>query len=224
MSAPSAPKHIIPGPGWEALWQPEQYVHPLSVLLLATLSGLLLAYHPVHRMRSLTADDLEEKKTLVIYSSVGALIAIICTVAPSMAFVIFGIGGLLRFRTVMGESKSTGHAIMGTLLGLCWGLELQLVAVLATLYFWVMIYVMESRVVRELSIVGVDAEHLSRAAEAYRGAFLKAGCKVIGHSKNLKKAKLNFLLQVPRGFAADEANKAVEAIPSELRGNFDWPE
>jgi hypothetical protein len=215
---------MIPGPGWEALLEPEQYIHPLSVLLLATLSGLLLAYHPVYRMRSLTADDLEEKKTLVIYSSVGALIAIICTVAPSMAFVIFGIGGLLRFRTVMGESKSTGHAIMGTLLGLCWGLELQLVAVLATLYFWVMIYVIESQVVTELSITGVESEHLSRAADAYRSAFVKAGCKVIGYSRNMKKAKLNFLLKVPRGFAADEAQKTAETIPSELRGNFDWPE
>jgi hypothetical protein len=110
------------GPGWEEFGHPDRYVHAALVLLTATISGLILAFHPVQLGRPLTRDDIEQRKTVVFYSSVGALIAIICTVAPSMAFVIFGIGGLMRFRTNTGESKATGHTIMGTLIGLCWGL------------------------------------------------------------------------------------------------------
>ena len=220
----SALKHLVAGPGWSAFADPEQYLHALTVLVLATVSGLLLAYHPVHRSRSLTLDDLEQRKTLVIYSSVGALIAVICMVAPSMAFVIFGIGGLMRFRTVTGESKITGHTIMGTLIGLCWGLGLQLVAVIATVYFWIMIYVLESSVVKELTVVGIELADMPRAAEAYRSALTHAGCNVLGHSKSFKKAKLDFLLRTPKGFSSDDAAKTVEAIPEELRGTFDWSE
>jgi len=110
------------------------------ILVEATLSAILLAYHPIYRGRPKTMEDLELAKTLIIYSVAGALISIICTAAPSMAFVIFGIGGLMRFRTNLDSSKSTGHAIIGTLVGLCWGLGLELVAVLATVFFWAMIF------------------------------------------------------------------------------------
>ena len=212
------------GPGWHAFAEPEQYLHAALVLLTATLSGLVLAFHPVYRGRPISLVDLEQRKTLVLYSSVGALIAIICTIAPSMAFVIFGIGGLMRFRTNTGESKATGHTIMGTLIGLCWGLGLQLVAALTTLYFWVMIYLLEAVRIEQLVVAGVDQAHWGRAADAYREALGQAGCRVLGHSKNFKKGQITFTLRVPRTFTSDEVNRALSNIPSELRGPFDWPE
>jgi hypothetical protein len=217
-------EHLTTGPDWAAFLEPERYLHALLVLGLATLSGVILAHHPVQRRRPLTLAHLEQQKTLIVYSGVGALIAIICTVAPSMAFVIFGIGGLMRFRTNTGESKSTGHTIMGTLIGLCWGLGLQLVAVIATIYFWLLIYAMESRTVHELTVIGLDAATMPRATEAYRSAFTKAGCSVLGHSKSFKKQKLELLLRVPKSFTSDDAAKTVDTIPPELRGTFDWPE
>jgi hypothetical protein len=215
---------LTSGPGWEAFTDPQQYAHAALVLLLATLSGAVLAHHPTQRDKSLTRDDLDRQKTLIVYASVGALIAIICTVAPSMAFVIFGIGGLMRFRTNVGESKSTGHTIMGTLIGLCWGLGLQLVAVLATVYFWLMIFVLEARKVRELTVLDVALGDMGRVSDAYRAAFMKAGCEILGQSKSLKKAKLDFLVRVPKKFSSEDALKAIETIAPELRGTFDWSE
>jgi hypothetical protein len=210
------------GPGWDAFAHPEQYLHAALVLLTATLSGLVLAYHPVQWGRPITRDDVEQRKTVVFYSAVGALIAIICTIAPSMAFVIFGIGGLMRFRTNTGESKATGHTIMGTLVGLCWGLGLQLVAALATVYFWIMIYVLESVRVERLVVAGVDQAHWGRAADAYKSALVQAGCRVLSHSKGFKKSQLVFTLKVPRTFIAEDTERAFEALPSELRGGYDW--
>ncbi|MCU0662241.1 MAG: hypothetical protein MUC50_07935 [Myxococcota bacterium] len=125
---------VSPGPGWQAFADGASYLRYAVVMLAATLSGAVLAFHPAGRGRPESMEDVELRKTLIIYSVVGSLISIICTVAPSMAFVIFGIGGLLRFRTDLASSKSTGHAIMGTIVGLCWGLGLELVAVMATVY------------------------------------------------------------------------------------------
>lgn len=210
------------GPGWEAFAHPEQYLHAALVLLTATISGLVLAYHPVQWGRPITRDDVEQRKTVVFYSAVGALIAIICTVAPSMAFVIFGIGGLMRFRTNTGESKATGHTIMGTLVGLCWGLGMQLVAALATVYFWVMIYVLESVRVERLVVAGVDQAHWAQAVEAYKSVLTQAGCQVLSHSKGFKKSQLAFTVKVPRAFSADDTERAFDALPPELRGGYDW--
>jgi hypothetical protein len=212
------------GPGWEAFAHPDQYVHAAVVLMAATGSGLVLAYHPLHSARALTLDDIEQRKSLVLFSSVGALIAIVCTVTPQMAFVIFGIGGLMRFRTNTGESKTTGHTIIGTLIGLCWGLGLQLVAVLATVYFWLMIFVLEAARVERLTVSGVASADMPRAAEAYRQAMTQAGCRVLGHNRSFKKAQLSFVLRVPQRFSADDVSRAVATIEPELRGSFDWRE
>lgn len=223
MGKQSVLEHLTTGPGWEAFFVPEQYWHAALVFLAATASGAILAYHPVYRGRPLTLDILEQRKTIIIYSSVGALIAIICTAAPSMAFVIFGIGGLMRFRTNTGESTITGQTIMGTLIGLCWGLGLQLVAVLATVYFALMILVLESAPIKKVTI-GIDIPLMHRAAELYREALLKAGCRILAHSKSFKKSSMSYVVKLPRHFEPEDAIRAFSGIPEEFRGTLDWPE
>jgi hypothetical protein len=217
-------QEVSVGPGFDAFLDPEKYIEYCTILLAATASGALLAYHPVYRSRPSTMDSIELAKTLIIYTVVGALIAIICTVNPSMAFVIFGIGGLMRFRTQLGASKSTGHAIMGTLVGLCWGLGLEMVAVLATIYFWLMILFLERTIVMELSIGGVEIPDMSASTEAYRKAIVKGGGKVLSHSKNFKKKQMTFFIKMPGKRTTDKLVSEVERIEEPLRGTPDWPE
>lgn len=212
------------GPGWEAFKQPELIMEYVLILLAATVSGTVLALHPVYLGRPASMEAIELKKTLIIYTAVGALISIICTVNPSMAFVIFGIGGLMRFRTNLGDSKSTGHAIMGVLVGLCWGLGLEVVAVLATVYFWVMIFFLERATVVELTVGGVKIPEMGPSTDAYRKAITDAGGAVISASKNFKKVQMTFVFRLPRKVRLEKIISRVEALPEELRGTPDWPE
>ena len=212
------------GPGWNAFLSPEQYWQYGFVLVAATVSGVILAYHPVYRFRPSNMETIELAKTLIIYTVVGALISIICTVNPSMAFVIFGIGGLMRFRTQLGASKSTGHAIMGTLVGLCWGLGLQMVAVLATAYFWGMIFFLERHHVVQLEVGGVKVADMGHATEAYRAALYSAGCRVLSHSKKFKKLEMTFIFRMPKKVTMEQVIAEVEKIEERFRGTPDWPE
>ncbi len=212
------------GPGWEAFSDPQLYWQYSLILVAATLSGAALAFHPIYRGRPATMESIELRKTLIIYSTVGALIAIICTVNPSMAFVIFGIGGLMRFRTQLGASKSTGYAIMGTLVGLCWGLGLEMVAVVATIYFWLVIYFLERSSVIELTVGGVPIAEMGAATAAYKAAIHKTGCTVSAHSKNFKKVQMTFVVRVPRQTKIDAIVDEVNKLPEGLRGTPDWPE
>jgi hypothetical protein len=209
------------GPGWAAFADGELYLRFAVILLAATLSSVLLAYHPVYRRRAIALEDLELRKTLIIYGVVGALIAIICTASPSMAFVIFGIGGLMRFRTDVGASKHTGHTIMATLIGLCWGLGLELVATLATVFFWSMIFVLETAPPNELRVAGVELSEMNRAAEAYTEAIVRAGGRMLGQSKDFKRAQLTFVFSMPRRISEDDLRAEFARIPEALRGTPD---
>jgi hypothetical protein len=212
------------GPGWQAFLNPQSYWDYGFVLIMATLSGAILAYHPVYRSRPSNMETIELAKTLIIYTVVGSLIAIICTVNPSMAFVIFGIGGLMRFRTQLGASKSTGHAIMGTLVGLCWGLGLEMVAVIATVYFWVMIFFLERNRIVALEVGGVKVPDMSYATDCYRNAFKAAGCRILSHSKKFKKLEMTFIFKIPKSASIDKVITEVEKIEERYRGTPDWPE
>jgi hypothetical protein len=214
---------LTAGPGLAAFADPLKWLQYALILVEATLSGVVLAYHPIYLGRPKSIEDLELAKTLIIYSVAGALISIICTASPSMAFVIFGIGGLMRFRTNLDSSKSTGHAIIGTLVGLCWGLGLELVAVLATAFFWLMIFFLERATVVELVVGGVKVAQMAPAAEAYREAIGRAGCRVGAHHKNFKKGEMAFVFKLPRKIAIEKVIAEVDKIPEELRGTPDWP-
>jgi hypothetical protein len=221
------PKHLMDtlttGPGLAAFADPMRWLQYAQILIEATLSGVILAYHPIYRGRPKSMEDLELAKTLIIYSVVGALISIICTTAPSMAFVIFGIGGLMRFRTNLDSSKSTGHAIIGTIIGLCWGLGLELVGVIGTLFFWGMIFFLEGITVVELIVGGVKVSNMSQSAEAYREAIGRGGCKLGAHRKSFKKGEMTFVFKLPRAIPLERVVAEVEKIPEDLRGTPDWP-
>jgi hypothetical protein len=121
-----------PGVGWAALRDIDFIGEMAMVLGLALVLAAVIAYHPTLRSRASTLAEIEQPKTFMMYSMIGALIAIVVKVQPSMALVVFGIGGLMRFRTDVGQAKDTGRVILVTVVGLSCGLELYVVALLAT--------------------------------------------------------------------------------------------
>ena len=81
----------------------EQFLHPEFILrlflsfMLAVACAWVVAWHPRRSSRLDSLSDLEERKTLVILGMVGAIVAELSGTNQTLAFVIFGIGALLRF-------------------------------------------------------------------------------------------------------------------------------
>jgi hypothetical protein len=141
-----------------------------------------------------------------------------------MAFVIFGIGGLMRFRTDLGASKHTGHTIMATLIGLCWGLGLELAAAFATVYFWLMVYALERAPLHEIIVGGVPVADMSAAAEAYKQTITRVGGLLTAHSKRFKKEEMVFVIRFKHHQGLSRLIDHVADIPEALRGTPHWPE
>ncbi len=141
------------GDSWLAMQHSfQQFAHPEFMLRLSLSFSLAvacawtIAWHP---RRTLIVDplaDVEERKALIILGMVGAIVAELSGSSPTLAFVIFGIGALLRFRTVMDNPKLTGKAITVVVIGLACGMGSWAMAVFVTGFSWLLVYWLESHV------------------------------------------------------------------------------
>ena len=135
------------GEGWRGFTDIAFLCNATLTLTLAALLGAIIAYHPKHRQTADTMQEIEAPKVYIMYAVIGAIIGImVVKYGLVVGFVLFGIGGLIRFRTVLRSAILTGNVILVTLIGLSCGLDLPHVAVLATVFGFVLIYALEARV------------------------------------------------------------------------------
>lgn len=217
-----APALLDKGVGWAAFTDVVFLAQMAVVLIIAIVLSATIAYHPLTRSKASSLEEIEQPKTFMMYAMVGAVIAQIVRVQPSMALVVFGIGGLLRFRTNVGQAKDTGRVILVTVVGLCCGLELYVVAVLATLFGWMLIFVLESRSVERLVVQGLTREAMRPASERYATLLRGSGCTIVGEEKNVKKGTLSLVYRAPRELDRGTLEEKFAALPEELRGAIDW--
>lgn len=194
------------------------------VLGLALLLVACVAYHPSLRAKATTRADIEQPKTLVMYGLVGALVGHIVSLNDMMALVVFGIGGLMRFRTDVGEAKDTGRVILVAIIGICCGVQSFLIATLATLVGWALVWLLERQVVGGLDVMQVEPAQVNAATVAYRELLTSVGCRVIGERKspNPKKPAISLVFSVPAELDRDALLKRAAEIPEGLRGTVDW--
>jgi hypothetical protein len=208
--------------GWASFLDGWLLLDMAIVLLLAMALGAVIAYHPLVRNKVSSVEELEQPKTLIMYAMVAAVVALLVKVRPEMALVVFGIGGLLRFRTDVGPAKDTGRVILVTVVGLCCGLKIHVVAVLATALGWLVILVLERNVAGEIQVKGIDNALMPRAAKVYRDVFAAEGCRVIRERKNFLKGRLELVITAPGRLPREALDKRFEELPEEIRGVVDW--
>jgi len=208
--------------GWSNLGDAWMLLDMCIVLLMSLVLGAVIAYHPSTRRRLSTLSEFEQPKTFLMYSMVAAVVALIVKVQPAMAFVIFGIGGLLRFRTMVGEAKDTGRVILVTVVGLCCGLKIFIVALPATVIGWLVIYFLEKQVAGIILIAGVAEESMRDATIAYRKLIVRAGCSIIGEQTKFVKRQFSFVVKVPKDFSREDLQAGFNEIDESLRGKVDW--
>lgn len=208
--------------GWSSFGDVWLLLDMVVVLLLALLLGAIVAYHPSTRRRLSTLEAFEQPKTLLLYSVVAAVVALIVEVQPAMAFVIFGIGGLLRFRTDVGEAKDTGRVILVTVVGLCCGLKIFIVAVPATVIGWLLIYALEQQIAGIVRVSGVSEHKLHEATRAYRALIVESGCKIIGEQTKFIKREFSFVVNAPPSLDRERLQSRFDALPPEFHGAVDW--
>ena len=183
------------GEGWLGFKELDFLLDAFLNLILAAVLGAVIGYHPRRIRTADTLEEIEAPKVSIVYAVIGSLIGILVVkYGTGMGFVLFGIGALIRFRTVMRSAQLTGQVIFVTLIGLTCGLHLPHVAVLATLFDFVLTFLLEARVTYRVDVRGLPLDRFAEAAGAYRAVLAGRPFRVLSETA----AEWPHLLHLPQ--------------------------
>jgi hypothetical protein len=212
------------GEGWVGFTDVRFLLTFVGRLLLATVLAAVLAYHPKATRRYDSLEEAEGPKSFILYAVVAAIIGtVVLKFGGIVGFVVFGIGGLLRFRTNVGSATATGRVILATVIGLCAGLDLPHVAVLSAAFAFGLVWVLDARTTYGMVVQGLSKNSLTGAAAAYRKQLEQLGCRIIGEHKNVDKRSLRIFFRGPTGINTDEAeDRFKQKLREKHLGTIEW--
>jgi hypothetical protein len=210
--------------GWRQITNLQEMAELLLAVLVAAALTAAIAFHPVVLAERRTAEDHQEPRSLFLYALVGLLVGfMVMHHGYLIGFVIFGIGGLMRFKTDTGDLADTRRLILVTLIGLSVGLNLPVMAVVATACAWIVIYLLgrELHLTVEVQFDGMKQTKLH--IDTLRDLLRERGYQVQSAAKHRFKAGADYLVVVP-GKAGREAVMREMALlqATKLYGISDW--
>jgi hypothetical protein len=200
----------------------EQFAHPTFILrlflslTLAVGCAFAIAWHPRRASLRDPLADFEERKALILLGVVGAVVAELSGTSQTLAFVIFGIGALLRFRTLLDNPKLTGKAIMVVVVGLACGMGSWAMAVFVTGFSWLLMFWLDSHSSCEVRIRLDDTEDPRPVFDAVQSLLISHKCKLQSSSLYEDKGRMVFLLYLPNGV---DPTRLEHEVRSKLRKN-----
>lgn len=200
----------------------EQFAHPsfiLRLFLSLTLAlgcAIAIAWHPRRASLRDPMRDFEERKALILLGVVGAVVAELSGTSQTLAFVIFGIGSLLRFRTILDNPKLTGKAIMVVVVGLACGMGSWAMAVFVTAFSWLLMFWLDSHSSCEVRIRLDETEDPKPVFDTVQSLLLSHKCKLQSSSLYEDKGRMVFLLFLPNGV---DPTRLEHEVRSKLRKN-----
>jgi hypothetical protein len=211
------------GNSWVSIQQSiEQFGHPEFILrLFLSLSlavgcAYAIAWHPRRASLADPLADLEERKALILLGVVGAVVAELSGTSQTLAFVIFGIGALLRFRTVLDNPKLTGKAIMVVVIGLACGMGSWAMAVFVTIFGWLLVYWLDSHSSCRVRIRLDDQEDPKPIFGMVQSLLVSHKCRLQSSALYEDKGQMVFLLYIPTGV---DPRQLEAEVRSRLRKN-----
>ena len=208
------------GDSWQAIQHSiEQFAHPefllrlLLSLSLAVACAWAIAWHPRRSGLIDPLSDLEEQKALILLGMVGAIVAELSGSNQTLAFVIFGIGALLRFRTVLDNPKLTGKAITVVVVGLACGMGSWAMAVFVTIFSWLLIFWLDSHASCRIRIRLNDNADPQPIFGTMQSLLVSHHCRLKSSALYEDKGQMIFVMYIPTGVDP-------RRLESEIRGKL----
>jgi len=181
----------------------EQFGHPEFILRLFLSLSLAvgcawaIAWHPRRSSLANPLADLEERKALILLGLVGAVVAELSGSNQTLAFVIFGIGALLRFRTLLDNPKITGKAITVVVVGLACGMGSWAMAVFVTAFTWLLVFWLDSHASCRVRIRLDDNVDPNPIFGMMQSLLVSHHCRLQSSALYEDKGQMVFLLYIP---------------------------
>lgn len=183
----------------------QQFAHPEFILriflglCLAVGCAWVIAWHPRRASLMDPLSDFEERKALILLGMVGAVVAELSGTSQTLAFVIFGIGALMRFRTALDNPKLTGKAILVVIVGLACGMGSWATAVFVTGFSWLLVYWLDSHAGCRIRIRLEDDVDAKPVFGMVQSLLVSHKCRLQSSALYEDKGQMVFLLYIPSG-------------------------
>jgi len=193
------------------------WIELVAGMLLAVALASLIAWHPRGRRQEDMLEAHEERKTFVILGLLASVVSILVVIDQTMAFVVFGIGSLIRFRTVLDNPRATGKAILVVVIGLACGLTQWVTAIAVAILGWIILWWIERNRAARIKIrlpVGSDRQ---KAALLLADALRRMGCSVKGTQIGNSGRTISYFTLLP---CALESEMVEGSLASAMQAEF----
>ena len=180
------------------------------------LLAALLTWSPARVPGAKAKTIMQSDGILLLLGIIGVTVAELVSLMPAMALVIFGIGGLIRFRTSFKDTELTGKGIIIVIIGLACGLGQIAMACFVTLVSWCILWLLESRVSCLVRVTAMDGATLSDSAvgTAVVKALRKGGARLRSTDLSHDMTTLDIYVTVPSRHTYDSIRSLVmPALP-----------
>ena len=209
--------------GWAGLLDTRFILSSVGTLVLATALGALIGYHPATRRTIDRLHEADMPHVYVMYAVIGAVIGVaVREFGTVVGVVVFGIGGLIRFRSSTDSTRDTVRLIVVTLAGLVAGLGLLHFAIIITVFSFALIYFFDTSPPFRIRIEGLSKGRTGDCAEAYRLLLKQHGCSIISEHRSAEKERIEFVFRLPWRSTRERLDMELRNIAADLRGDVDW--
>jgi hypothetical protein len=216
------PNVAIRGQGWSQLANPAELIEYGLGLVETFILAAAIAYHPTSLSARRTREDFEAPRILFVYALIGMVIGfLIMHHGYLIGFVVFGVGGLLRFKTDTNSSADTTRLILVTLIGLCVGLDLPIVGAVTTISAWVILYLLGRRTHYALEVRFQAKKAPENCVETLGERLAARGFRLVSVTKSRFKRAADYVLSAPVGLGRDALMREMEQIAAEERTGID---
>ncbi len=195
----------------------EQFIHGytwvelVAGMLLAVGLASLIAWHPRGRRQADMLEAHEERKTFVVLGLLASVVSILVVIDQTMAFVVFGIGSLIRFRTVLDNPRATGKAILVVVIGLACGLTQWVTAIAVALLGWVILWWIERSRAARIKVRIPDGADRQKVALLLADCLQRMRCKIKGTQVGKSGRAISYFALVPCALEADMVQSSLVA-------------
>lgn len=131
----------VRGRGWTQIANLREMLDFALSLIETTILTAVLALHPINMGYRSQANADEIRKGMFLFALIGMLTGfLVVHHGYLIGFVIFGIGGLFRFRMESSSISDTGQMVIVSLIGLAVGLDLPVMALIGAVAAWAVLY------------------------------------------------------------------------------------
>jgi hypothetical protein len=218
------PEVAVRGRGWSQVYDTGELTEYGLGLVETFVLTALIAFHPASLGARRTREDFEAPRILFIYGLIGMVIGfLIMHHGYLIGFVIFGVGGLLRFKTDVDSSADTTRLILVTLIGLCVGLDLPVVALITTVSAWIILFALGRRSHYALAVRFDEKKAPKHCIEAVGERLTERGFQLVTVSKSKFKPAADYVIAGPNGHGREALAREMDALAADKQaGIVDW--